>query len=158
MPPLLDRHGGRQRVQRRLCLCRPTGVKCAVSSPPCLPRLLPAGAVAGRGLHPLEKRRLVTAHVEYGHTAVNAGVVELGLATTACASSSSDSVLQATSLGRINRPACRNRRSSSLPEAILENLSLCMRKFGKYLAISDNTESHFPLSDHLLRRANRRTI
>jgi hypothetical protein len=25
--------------------------------------LLPAGAVAGRGLHPLEKRRLVTAHV-----------------------------------------------------------------------------------------------
>jgi hypothetical protein len=27
------------------------------------PRLLPAGAVAGRGLHPLEKRRLVTAHV-----------------------------------------------------------------------------------------------
>ena len=35
-----------------------------ISSPPCLPRLLPAGAVAGRGLHPLEKRRLVTAHVE----------------------------------------------------------------------------------------------
>ena len=28
------------------------------SSPPCLLRLLPAGAVAGRGLHPLEKRRL----------------------------------------------------------------------------------------------------
>src|SRR5216683_2588345 len=37
-----------------------------ISSPPCLPRLLPAGAVAGRGLHPLEKRRLVTAHVERG--------------------------------------------------------------------------------------------
>src|SRR4029077_15052415 len=35
-----------------------------ISSPPCLPRLLPAGAVAGWGLHPLEKRRLVTAHVE----------------------------------------------------------------------------------------------
>ena len=35
-----------------------------ISSPPCLPRLLPAGAVAGRGLHPLEKRRLVTAHVD----------------------------------------------------------------------------------------------
>src|SRR6516162_5174320 len=33
-----------------------------ISSPPCLLRLLPAGAVAGRGLHPLEKRRLVTAH------------------------------------------------------------------------------------------------
>src|SRR6266849_4547389 len=32
-----------------------------------LPRLLPAGAVAGRGLHPLDKRRLVTAHVESGH-------------------------------------------------------------------------------------------
>src|SRR5262244_4539495 len=34
-----------------------------ISSPPCLPRLLPAGAVAGWALHPLEKRRLVTAHV-----------------------------------------------------------------------------------------------
>src|SRR5580704_16609988 len=32
------------------------------SSPPCLLRLLPAGAGAGRGLHPLEKRRLFTAH------------------------------------------------------------------------------------------------
>src|SRR4029077_13434227 len=37
-----------------------------ISSPPCLPRLLPAGAFAGRGLHPLDKRRLVTAHVESG--------------------------------------------------------------------------------------------
>src|SRR6516162_876284 len=37
-----------------------------ISSPPCLPRLLPAGAVAGWALHPLEKRRLVTAHVESG--------------------------------------------------------------------------------------------
>src|SRR6266403_3395436 len=36
------------------------------SSPPCLPRLLPAGAIAGWALHPLEKRRLVTAHVETG--------------------------------------------------------------------------------------------
>src|SRR6202521_3264895 len=36
------------------------------SSPPCLLRLLPAGAVAGWGLHPLEKRRLVTAHVGSG--------------------------------------------------------------------------------------------
>src|SRR5262249_4414575 len=35
-----------------------------ISSPPCLPRLLPAGAIAGWGLHPLEKRRLVTAHAE----------------------------------------------------------------------------------------------
>ena len=35
------------------------------SSPPCLLRLLPAGANSrGRGLHPLEKRRLVTAHAE----------------------------------------------------------------------------------------------
>src|SRR6201993_4507109 len=39
-----------------------------ISSPPCLPRLLPAGALAGRGLHPLEKRRLVTAHVEAGNS------------------------------------------------------------------------------------------
>ena len=37
-----------------------------ISSPPCLPRLLPAGAVAGWALHPLEKRRLVTAHVDCG--------------------------------------------------------------------------------------------
>src|ERR1700731_3356506 len=36
------------------------------SSPPCLLRSLPAGAVAGRGLHPLETRRLVTAHVVAG--------------------------------------------------------------------------------------------
>jgi hypothetical protein len=35
-----------------------------ISSPPCLLRLLPAGAIAGWALHPLEKRRLVTAHVE----------------------------------------------------------------------------------------------
>src|SRR5690349_17378463 len=38
------------------------------SSPPCLLRSLPAGAVAGRGLHPLETRRLVTAHVECSHS------------------------------------------------------------------------------------------
>src|SRR3984893_14695004 len=36
-----------------------------ISSPPCLPRLLPAGAFAGWALHPLEKRRLVTAHMEF---------------------------------------------------------------------------------------------
>src|SRR5208337_672714 len=39
-----------------------------ISSPPCLLRLLPAGAVAGWGLHPLEKRRLVTAHVVSRHS------------------------------------------------------------------------------------------
>src|ERR1700730_1823810 len=33
------------------------------SSPPCLLRSLPAGALARRGLHPLETRRLVTAHM-----------------------------------------------------------------------------------------------
>src|SRR6516164_11629380 len=41
-----------------------------ISSPPCLLRLLPAGAVAGWALHPLEKRRLVTAHVENGHSVI----------------------------------------------------------------------------------------
>src|SRR5712671_5389990 len=41
-----------------------------ISSPPCLPRLLPAGAVAGRGLHPLDKRRLVTAHVDSSHSRI----------------------------------------------------------------------------------------
>src|SRR5271163_4871630 len=39
-----------------------------ISSPPCLPRLLPAGAIAGWALHPLEKRRLLTAHVESRHS------------------------------------------------------------------------------------------
>src|SRR5208282_5937849 len=39
-----------------------------ISSPPCLPRLLPAGAIAGWALHPLENRRLVTAHVDSGHS------------------------------------------------------------------------------------------
>src|SRR5271168_4739240 len=38
-----------------------------ISSPPCLPRLLPAGAIAGWALHPLEKRRLLTAHAERSH-------------------------------------------------------------------------------------------
>jgi hypothetical protein len=38
------------------------------SSPPCLLRSLPAGAVAGWGLRPLEKRRLVTAHVDSGRS------------------------------------------------------------------------------------------
>src|SRR5712671_4597735 len=39
-----------------------------ISSPPCLLRLLPAGAVAGWDLHPREKRRLVTAHTQSGHS------------------------------------------------------------------------------------------
>src|ERR1700731_3772025 len=37
-----------------------------ISSTSCLLRSNSAGAVAGGGLHPLEKRRLVTAHVESG--------------------------------------------------------------------------------------------
>src|SRR5208282_5995416 len=41
-----------------------------ISSPPCLPRLLPAGAVAGWALHPLEMRRLVTAHAGSGHSTI----------------------------------------------------------------------------------------
>ena len=41
-----------------------------ISSPPCLLRVLPAGAVAGWASHPLEKRRLVTAHVESGHSSL----------------------------------------------------------------------------------------
>jgi hypothetical protein len=47
------------------------------SSPPCLLRSLPAGAVAGWGLHPLEKRRLVTAHVESGPWAARPGPTRL---------------------------------------------------------------------------------
>jgi len=38
-----------------------------ISLPPSLLRLLPAGAVAGWGLHPLGKRRLFTAHAKSGH-------------------------------------------------------------------------------------------
>jgi hypothetical protein len=32
--------------------------------------LLPAGAVAGWDLHPLEKRRLFTAHTQSGHQGI----------------------------------------------------------------------------------------
>src|SRR5215471_11785140 len=67
------------RIARRLLALRPAHSRghqlrdrypgaSDISSPPCLPRLLPAGAVAGRGLHPLDKRRLVTAHVERCHS------------------------------------------------------------------------------------------
>ena len=52
---------------RTVTVCRDRYPKASdTSSPPCLLRLLPTGAFAGRGLHPLEKRRLVTAHVERG--------------------------------------------------------------------------------------------
>src|SRR5262249_25830206 len=67
------------RIARRLLALRPAHSRghqfrdrypgaSDISSPPCLPRLLPAGAVAGRGLHPLDKRRLVTAHVGSDHS------------------------------------------------------------------------------------------
>src|SRR5215469_16814234 len=48
-----------------------------ISSPPCLLRLLPAGAVAGWALHPLEKRRLVTAHVVSGLSPRSIGTTSL---------------------------------------------------------------------------------
>src|SRR5262249_34835129 len=52
---------------RTVTVCRDRYPKASdTSSPPCLLRSLPAGAVAGWGLHPLEKRRLVTAHMESG--------------------------------------------------------------------------------------------
>src|SRR5205807_7766380 len=52
---------------RTVTVCRDRYPKASdTSSPPCLLRSLPAGAVAGWALHPLEKRRLVTAHVEEG--------------------------------------------------------------------------------------------
>ena len=38
-----------------------------ISSPPCLLRLLPAGANRRVGLAPTGKRRLVTAHTRFGH-------------------------------------------------------------------------------------------
>src|SRR5262244_1922216 len=47
---------------RTVTVCRDRYPKASdTSSPPCLLRSLPAGAVAGWGLHPPEKRRLVTA-------------------------------------------------------------------------------------------------
>ena len=55
---------------RTVTVCRNRYPKASdTSSPPCLLRSLPAGAVAGWGLHPLEKRRLVTAHVVSGPSA-----------------------------------------------------------------------------------------
>src|ERR1700730_10231421 len=57
------------RIARRLLTLRPAHSRghqfrdcypgaSDILSPPCLPRLLPAGAVAGRGLHPLESAAL----------------------------------------------------------------------------------------------------
>src|SRR3954470_21921265 len=43
-------------------LCRRHPGASNTSSPPCLPRLLPAGAVRRVGLAPTRKRRLCTAH------------------------------------------------------------------------------------------------
>ena len=40
-----------------------------ISSPPCLPRLLPAGAIAGWALHPLENAALSRRTLESGHSA-----------------------------------------------------------------------------------------
>ena len=62
-----------------------------ISSPPCLPRLLPARAVAGWDLHPLEKCRLLTAHTR-GRPSMPAHRIRLsgglgvsaGLAGTRC--------------------------------------------------------------------------
>src|ERR1700746_4009251 len=65
------------RIARRLLMLRPAHSRghqnrdrdpkaSDISSPPCQLRLLPAGAVAGWALHPLEKRRLVKAHVGSG--------------------------------------------------------------------------------------------
>jgi len=63
---------------RTVTVCRDRYPKASDTwSPPCLLRSLPAGAVAGWGLHPLEKRRLVTAHVENGHC-VSCGPQALG--------------------------------------------------------------------------------
>src|SRR5277367_6878989 len=55
-----------------------------ISSPPCLPRLLPAGAIAGWALHPLEKRRLVTAHVDFGPSGRLLGVAASVTAASTC--------------------------------------------------------------------------
>jgi hypothetical protein len=41
-----------------------------ISSPPCLPQLLPAGTVSRAGLAPAGKRRLFTAHVGSGHSTI----------------------------------------------------------------------------------------
>jgi hypothetical protein len=44
-----------------------TRLASTISLPPSLLRLLPAGAFAGWGLHPLGKRRLFRAHAKPGH-------------------------------------------------------------------------------------------
>ena len=68
------------RLVRRSLALRPAHSRChriswhalpkasTVSLPPQLLRLLPAGAVAGWGFHPLEKRRLFTAHANTGNS------------------------------------------------------------------------------------------
>src|SRR6202047_3318725 len=66
------------RLAQRLLALRPAhsrGHQCVtrypkasdISSPPCLLRLLPAGANRRVGLAPTGKRRLVTAHTRLGH-------------------------------------------------------------------------------------------
>ena len=63
---------------RTVTVCRDRYPKASdTSSPPCLLRSLPAGAVTGWGLHPLEKRRLVTAHVESRPWAATLGSTQL---------------------------------------------------------------------------------
>src|SRR6202008_1097655 len=65
------------RIARRLLTLRPAHSRghqnrdrypkgSHILSAPCLLRPPRAGAVAGWALHPLEKRRLVTAHMDYG--------------------------------------------------------------------------------------------
>src|SRR5215467_4368084 len=69
------------RLARRSLALRPAHSRChqfvtripkasAISSPPQLLRLLPAGAVCRVGLAPTGKRRLVTAHTLSGHFSV----------------------------------------------------------------------------------------
>src|SRR6266436_1338139 len=53
-----------------------------ISSPPCLLRLLPAGANRRVGLAPTGKRRLVTAHPHVGRSVKSVCSVSAGSATT----------------------------------------------------------------------------
>src|SRR6516164_11843383 len=52
---------------RRVSPVAPNAKASDISSPPCLLRLLPAGANRRVGLAPTGKRRLVTAHPQTGH-------------------------------------------------------------------------------------------
>src|SRR5271166_3612064 len=90
-----------------------------ISSPPCLPRLLPAGAVAGWALHPPEMRRLVTAHVVKqalpAWRAPVSSTVTKGEPSSPARSTASSSARKLSSLACNSRTTCRLEIARPMP-------------------------------------------